>query len=379
MAGILTSSRDAKKAFVPAVHLRAVRAAGGPGTIRQLWRLRRLTREPWRFNPVEFYDYGLWRPLSDAALAAFVTDRRNRAFNDSLGAPRLGRADEVIRDKLLTAMRLREAGLPTSPTLAFFGPGRAAAPDPAVPLLPDREALAAFLGDPGRYPLFGKPLAGSVSHGTVSLTGVDPGRDRATLINGLEVPLSRLVAEIAEGFAEGYLFQPVLRHPEPMRAHVGLATGTLRIVTLMTREGPEVAYAKLKLPSATAMHDSHSLHPRGGALVDPATGRVTRVRQRFDPTGRGIDRWMKADAPFLGVVLPDVPQAVAAVREGHGLFPGHGILGWDVFLTEGGPIVNEVNANPFHEIYQRVAWEGILSPALKPLWDRAFERARAEG
>ncbi len=375
MAGILSTSRDGKTAFVPAVHMRAVKAAGGPGAIRQLLGLRRLTREPWGFHVDEFYDYGLWRGLPREALAAFVPDRRNRALNDALAVPALGRDDATIRDKLATLARLEAAGLPASPVTALYAPGRAGAPDPRLLHLDSREALAAFLSDPGRYPVFGKPVGASVGHGAASLAAVEPARDRVTLLTGVEVPLSALLREIVEGFAEGFLFQPVLRHPPAMRAHVGLASGTLRLTTVLTGEGPALLYAKLKLPAPTAMHDGHSRNRRAGALIDPATGRVAALRQRFDPTGRGLLHWQDKASPLLGFEIPHFAAALAAAIEGHRLFPAHGILGWDVLVTEEGPVLTETNANPFHQLYQRVAWTGVLGPALAPLWERARERA----
>lgn len=58
-------------------------------------------------------------------------------------------------------------------------------------------------------------------------------------------------------------------------------------------------------------------------------------------------------------------------------FPAHGVLGWDVVLTADGPIPNAVSANPLHERHERVAGTGVLDDALRPLWNRAMERARA--
>ena len=33
-------------------------------------------------------------------------------------------------------------------------------------------------------------------------------------------------------------------------------------------------------------------------------------------------------------------------RDGHQCFPGHGIVGWDVFLTDQGALLNEANVTP---------------------------------
>lgn len=64
-------------------------------------------------------------------------------------------------------------------------------------------------------------------------------------------------------------------------------------------------------------------------------------------------------------------QALAACVAGHESFPGHGILGWDVFLTDEGALLNEVNANPGH-VYQVAAQRGMMNPDKAPLHARAL-------
>jgi hypothetical protein len=377
--GILATARQARR-FDPAPHMAYVTAKGGPGALRQLVQLWRLTRRPWLFQVEEYYDYGLWRPeLTREDLRAFVPLRRNRAANDSLRARSLGSWDPVIVDKLASAAHLAAHGLPSTPTLAFYAGDPAVVPRQDVPVLRDAASLRAFLADPAHYPLFGKPLAASWSNGAVNLAAVDAAADRGTLSNGVVVALSALVAEIVADWGSGYLFQPVLRNAAVLRPHLGTATASLRLVTVMTQDGPEILYAKLKLPAATAMHDGPSRNPRGGGLVDPATGRILVARRRFDPAGPALSHWQDQATPLTGLALPHFDTARSAVLAGHRLFPGHGILGWDVILTDHGPVLNEVNANPGHAVYQQVALRGLLNPDMLPLWERARAWARTAG
>ena len=76
--------------------------------------------------------------------------------------------------------------------------------------------------------------------------------------------------------------------------------------------------------------------------------------------------------------MPDWARAVELCREAHTSFPGHGIIGWDVFLTDAGPILNEANASPGH-VYQVAAQRPLLNPDLRPAYERARDFARKHG
>lgn len=367
-------------------HMLAVYAQGGPGPLRQAFMLWRQRRGRPGLRVQDFYGLALWRrDLSPGDRAAFVFPRANRALNEGLLHVPPGATPEPLHDKLAVAERLTAAGIACTPTWAVVVPGSDATHRHGVPVIASREGLDAFLADPAHFPLYGKPVDGSRSQGGVRVERADPATGgvpgQAWLSNGVAISLGDLAAQIVAAYPGGYLLQPVLRNAACLRPHLGTATAALRVVTLRTEAGIEPLYALIKLPSATAMHDGPTINARAKAAVDVATGRVALVRPHYDPTGRGQDHWQDPATPLRGLELPGHAAALEVVRRGHALFPDHGILGWDVLLTDDGPVVGETNANPNHMLHQMATLRGVLGPDLGALWARAqaFAAARRGG
>jgi hypothetical protein len=68
------------------------------------------------------------------------------------------------------------------------------------------------------------------------------------------------------------------------------------------------------------------------------------------------------ELPLIGYRVLGWTEAVQICCEAHRLFPGHALLGWDIALTEHGPVISELNANPLHMSYQRSFKRGFLHP-----------------
>ena len=81
--------------------------------------------------------------------------------------------------------------------------------------------LEAFLLDPAHYPLFGKPVEGVQSLGSIALAGCAPGSRMLARSDGTAIPLDAVVEAIHDGYRDGYVFQPLdrarSRHRWPVR------------------------------------------------------------------------------------------------------------------------------------------------------------------
>ena len=354
-------------------------AKGGPGPVRQGLSMIRLQLGRSKVRPEEYFTYALWRKdRGRAFLRDFIANRRIKEFNASLNMPARGLAHEVVNDKVATEALLFARGLPVSKTLAAYAPEGAALPD--LPYLrPLRSAgdLTAFFSDPANLPVFGKPRADSFARGAAAISGLaEPGKLR--FLTGDVVPVEGLAAEIVRDWHQGYVFQPFYQCEAALRPHVGAAMASVRIVTLWTDRGIEPWYAVIRLPAKTAMHDGDAKDERIWGLVDIASGEVVKLRILRDPQADDQRHGNDPDQPFLGFRMPDWARAVELCREAHTSFPGHGIIGWDVFLTDAGPILNEANASPGH-VYQVAAQRPLLNPDLRPAYERARDFARKHG
>ena len=388
--GYLSASAEAGKFDLMAA-VQHLQANGGPNGFRQAVHLLRHRFGSSGASYEEYFTYALWRAdRGRAFLDEFLPGSRVKAFNAALAMPSRGVPTEVIADKLHTEAILLARGLPVTRTTAAFLPQGATDPalsdpalsdpalsDPALsggalPLRPLHSAadIAAFLSDPANLPVFGKPRSDSFARGAAAIAE----KASATVVrflNGTTAPATALAAEIAADWSTGYLFQPFYQCHADLRRHVGPAMASVRIVTLLTDRGVEPWYAVIRVPAKTAMHDGGAADARIWGLIDLATGTITKIRNLRDPMTADVTHWLDPDTPLAGFTLPHWPQAMAAALAGHDSFPGHGIIGWDVFLTDAGALLNEANANPGH-VYQVAAGRGLMNPDLAPAYARAL-------
>ena len=377
--GYLTETAEAGGIDLMA-SIEALAATGGPGPVRQVFDLTRLVFGRKGVRPEEYFTYALWRKdRGRAFLRDFLANRRTRAFNTSLQMPARGLATAILNDKPRTEAILSARGLAVTRTVAAYLP----APDPGLAGLPGLRQLTSaadivtFLSDPANLPIFGKPRSDSFARGAAMIEA-RVGADQVRFLNGKTALIAGLAAEIVADWAKGYLFQPFYQCEASLRGHVGAAMASVRIVTLLTDHGVEPWYAVIRLPAKSAMHDGDAMEARIWGLVDLATGKIIRLRSLRDPQGPDLTHGNDPQATFLGFSLPHWDQALTQCCAAHESFPGHGVIGWDVFLTDEGALLNEANANPGH-VYQVAAQRPLLNPDMRPAYARARAFARRHG
>lgn len=353
-------------------------AHGGPGGFRQVVDLVRLRFGKNGVKYEEYFTYALWRAdRGKAFLKEFLPGTRTVAFNSALEMPGRGPSSDVINDKVRTEILLQARGLPVTRTRALYLAEDTTDLGGAAYIRPLRSAadIVGFLSDAANLPVFGKPRDGSFARGAAAIKGVTPD-GTLTFLNGRSVPAAGLAAEIVADWAKGYMFQPFYQCHADLKRHVGPAMASVRIVTLLTDRGVEPWYGVIRVPAKAAMHDGDAFDTRVWGLIDLGTGRITRLRNLRDPLTPDLTHWLDEAEPFLGFTLPHWDQAMAACLAGHECFRGHGIIGWDVFLTDEGALLNEANANPGH-VYQVAAQRGMVNPDMAPAYARALAFAKA--
>lgn len=134
---------------------------------------------------------------------------------------------------------------------------------------------------------------------------------------------------------------------------------TLRITTILDETGqPEVVSTTLRYPVKrdVAVDNGHA----GGLIapVDPDTGIL----------GEGLSGWRPGryrTHPSTGGVIagrrvPDWQAALDLARNAHArLYPDQVIIGWDIGVAKGGPVLIEANQRPAVRLTQRAAGMGI--------------------
>lgn len=354
-----------------------VRRASGKGALLQTLEILRSVLGPQRFSPAEYYLEGLWRgDLLAEGRDCVISDKQSTALNRRLSPIDGEGLHGLLTDKLLTGLVLRAAGFPALEPRAIFGKVIRL---PGVERLTSAKDIAGFLRREGTLPVFGKPLHSSLSIGTASYVALADSGESLVFGNGQKVGLSTLAEEIVANFSRGYVFEPLIRqHPDVERV-TGSAVGGLRIVTLRTRDDVEVLYTLHRLPAVGAMMDASSgANPFATALIDSETGRVIRAQAMDSMDMDSLESSLVTGVRFDTVVLPFMKEAHALARDVHRLLVRPGVLGFDIALTPDGPLISEINSNPFHTSFQHAANRGFMNSDFKPKIMMAIEIVRAE-
>lgn len=151
-------------------------------------------------------------------------------------------------------------------------------------------------------------------------------------------------------YPEGVVEQYVVQHPEVSSISPD-SVNTLRIVTIssntqnVTADGKmkDIAYASIRIGGGGSIVDNfHS----GGmvAAIDLETGII--VTDAADGDGNVFEKHPATGTVIKGFKIPFFQEALDLVNEAIDENKIEGYLGWDVAITEDGPVLIEVNVVP---------------------------------
>jgi hypothetical protein len=247
----------------------------------------------------------------------------------------------VLYDKLLFERWCREHGFPVAHTLLEVrAPGWPAA----------RAALAALPS----ADLFSKPADWSRGDGARrwrydgrgGYVGSD-GRARhgGELLAEL-AEQSREIAQSGDRLSGRILVQACLRNHRELAA---LSSGALCTARIQTYRWPGAAARLLaavyKMPVGEAAADNFHF---GGvaAAVELESGRLGEAVHHTPKGNVLVDRHPETGAPIAGRELPYWDEAVRLALRAHGALRHLATVGWDVALTDDGPVLVEGNTVP---------------------------------
>ena len=216
----------------------------------------------------------------------------------------------------------------------------------------DAAALAGFCAAHPR--IVGKPVDGTCGRG-IDFYTVDRPVEQAG-------ELHRTLTERRQILVE----QRVAQHPELARLHPR-SLNTLRLVTIVTPAGePELVFSCLRIGNGKEVDNLNSggmsvMVDGGGVLCSPGA----------DKNGLACEVHPLTNTTLPGTQLPFFEEAVALVKQAALRVPGIRFVGWDVGITEAGPILIEGNHFPGHDIYQFRIHLGPDRIGLAPRFDAA--------
>ncbi|HEY0970331.1 MAG TPA: sugar-transfer associated ATP-grasp domain-containing protein [Gemmatimonadales bacterium] len=273
-----------------------------------------------------------------------LRDRRN-----ARGGPGWLDYTAMVRDKYLFSILLEGLGYPSPPLVALTGPGEIEWLGPRR----QRAPLASLLEVPGGVDVFCKPRFGMQGTGVFRLQVCD-GRAHA---DGLPTTIDDLTTRMGHCVLQ----RPVVQHPVMAELHPS-SVNTLRVITVRDREGPRAFSRPLaRIGFGGSVVDNGNA---GGiqVFVDPGTGRM--VGPGLMLRGGVVTHHPDSGIALDGFEIPHYERAIELAVRLHGELPGLHSIGWDLAMTDDGPVFIEGNDN----------WAAGLRLGLEPGFREEFKR-----
>jgi len=281
---------------------------------------------------------------------------------------------EIANDKPTITALLRGHNLPIPETQAMRHRDREF---PGAAALRSKEDVVRFLRTEAKYPLFTKPTNSVCSLGVANLECYDSQSDSVITKHQKLVPVAEF-AEQVEKFAEGgYLFQTRLTpHPRIVEV-VGNQISTVRMFVLVDEQGPLLLRASWKIPSGTTVADNFWRPGNMLAGIDVDTGKVIRVLRRTETSTQRVERHPQTGASFHDLVFPEWEWMREVVMRGALAVPSCHFQGWDVALTDRGPVLVELEGDGGDPIMEQLCFDsGLLQGRYLEFATKALQKRK---
>jgi len=297
--------------------------------------------------PSAFYAYRLFDPSKlklapkyihhheICALLPFIIDSKDRRRLD---------------DKFSFYQVFKKAGLPTIPIIAEFENGKI------------NKWAADANGELPEADLFAKPADGIRGMGAKLYKYEKDGHYR--MDDGHLLSQNELLDHLSEASREtSHLLQKrFFNHPDLS----GLSTRalcTVRIVTCRNPGGPSTPLISIfRMPTGMNITDNMRVNALGSP-IDEKTGTLGDAMS-MDPAVEPVSRHPDTGHVITGVKIPFWPEIIKLALSAHDEFPDFSSIGWDVAVTEDGPLL--VEGNPIWGI------ESLQRVHNKPLGESCF-------
>lgn len=284
--------------------------------------------------------------LPDSVRRSGLSMRDRKAVHRLLNPAAFPLAANPLKNKQLFALKAQEAGLPIPPACD-----------------PEAQDLADWLAR--ESDIIAKPSFRSKGQGVERyIREGERWRGPSGAISDTQLR-ARLIALGRKG---GVIQRRLATHERLSDLSPG-ALPTLRVVTCINEDGlPEACDLALRL-SAGGPRPVDNFNAGNLVLGVDSAGCCMAAWRRSGQAVVALERHPVSGAPIKGVPVPDLADAIALALRAHRAFAdGFTVIGWDVGLTPGGPVLVEGNWNPGTDIVQLVSGRGVSDTRLGALY-----------
>jgi len=342
--------------------LRAIAARHGKTYQQAMLEIAKASFGPGRLT---FEEYIALRLFDDAQLAgadksAFVGLEASRSL--WMAANTNSEWWGLMRNKLAVTTLLGGYGFPVIPTLALYSDTLCLR---GAPVLRDPAALATFLRTSDAYPLFAKPMDSQRSLGSAGLDAYQAHDDGLQMSDGQVVPVDQFAADVAKTYSAGYLLQRRVAPHAAVRAIAGERLATVRVLTILDSNGPEVLRALWKIPAGSNVADNYWRSGNLLATIDLGTGRVVRAVRGSGLALEEVTHHPDTGAALIGIEVPNWREVVALAQDAAATLNEVPLIGWDIAAVEAGALIVEPNFTPDLFMPQLADRRGMLDARFK--------------
>jgi hypothetical protein len=325
-----------------------------------------------RLQPSEYFLYGLYddqRFPGDIKKTFLGTDRLAQLLY-SLDMP----WPEIAKDKPTLTALLRGHDLPIPETQAMRHADR---DFPGAVALRCKDDVERFLRSEAKYPLFTKPTDSVCSLGVASLERYVRKSDCVVTRDKQRVPVSEFAEQVEKYADGGYLFQTRLApHPDIAKV-VGNQISTVRMFVLVDDQGPLLLRASWKIASGATVADNFWRIGNMLGGIDVDTGKVIRVLRRTEKGTEIAEKHPKTGVRFNDLVFPEWKSMCEVVMRGAAAVPSCHFQGWDVALTDQGPVLVELEGDGGDPIMEQLCFDsGLLQGRYLSFATKALEKRK---
>ena len=337
--------------------------ATGKGMVAMISEIAKLRLGPGKLRPDEYFMYGLYddNRFSPEAKRTFMSQ-------DCYLLDTPWRT--IAKDKPLITAMLQGFGLPVPETQAILHPTRTFGDAKA---LRDLDQVGDFLRNDAQYPIFGKPFDSNCSVGTVKINEYDKAND-SVLAGDQWVPVDGFAKSI-EDLGRHYIFQTLLLPHPAITERIGASVSSVRMFVFSDQDGCSLFRAAWKIPASINHADNFWRPGNMLAGVDVETGKIGRTIVRTESGGiEPIAAHPFTQQPFDGMVFPEWEKMREVVLRAAVNLPTCHFQGWDVALTDRGPILVELEGDGGNPIMEQLCFEsGLLTERYLDIVKRAEE------
>lgn len=139
----------------------------------------------------------------------------------------------------------------------------------------------------------------------------------------------------------------IIQHPKMSQLYP-VAVNTLRIVTVTKDKNTHIMFRSIRMGNSGNVVDNFN---HGGLFTTIEPNGVI-AKPAVDKKGTIYESHPYTNTRIIGFEIPMFKEALEYVKEMCAEIPEVGYVGWDIALTENGPVVVEANPFPGHDIYQ---------------------------